>query len=184
MRILKIKIRQVSAAGKLKIPRLPRGSNYLPSSTRKMLSNNSKTRKSETVYVRRRQTKARTGVFFSHYSHFRLTAQGSNRPTETNLWMKGYKPLLIKALKPFKIMHMEDGETSAPTILVLFNYSSRCANPPRCTTGILYLKIGVVVVRMFGFAHLDCHPRFLHELASRQCHCPQHALAAPVQDFL
>lgn len=54
-----------------------------------------------------------------------------------------------------------------------------------CTvTNVNYLKVSIVVIRMFGFPHLDCHSRFLHKLTGSQCHCSQHALAASMQHFL
>lgn len=80
--------------------------------------------------------------------------------------------------------HMEHGETSVPTTLMVFSESSSPANPPHCDTRTIYLKISIVVIRMFGFTHLDCHSGLLHELARRQRHRSQHVLTAPMQHFL
>lgn len=88
---------------------------------------------------------------------------------------------VLQAQKPYGYTQ-EHCDISAPTTLVFL--SSSHIIPPCCKTSTTYLKIGVVVVRMLRLAHLDGHSRLLHELASCQCHCSQHALIASKQYFL
>lgn len=80
------------------------------------------------------------------------------------------------------VIHREHCDTSAPSTLVFL--SSSHIIPLCCKTSMTYLKIGIVVVGMLRFAHLDGHSRLLHELASCQCHCSQHAFIASEQYFL
>lgn len=80
------------------------------------------------------------------------------------------------------VVHREHCDTSAPSTLVFL--SSSHIIPLCCKTSMTYLKIGIVVVGMLRFAHLDGHSRLLHELASCQCHCSQHAFIASEQYFL
>lgn len=44
-----------------------------------------------------------------------------------------------------------------------------------------HLKVGVVVIRVFGLSDLHGHPRLLHELTSSERQTGQHALAAALQ---
>lgn len=44
-----------------------------------------------------------------------------------------------------------------------------------------HLKVGVVVIRVFGFSDLHSHPRLLHELTGGERQTAQHALAAALQ---
>lgn len=80
------------------------------------------------------------------------------------------------------VVHREHCDTSAPSTLVFL--SSSHIIPLCCKTSMTYLKIGIVVVGMLRFTHLDGHSRLLHELASCQCHCSQHAFIASEQYFL
>lgn len=80
------------------------------------------------------------------------------------------------------VIHREHCDTSAPSTLVFL--SSSHIIPLCCKTSMTYLKIGIVVVGMLRFTHLDGHSRLLHELASCQCHCSQHAFIASEQYFL
>lgn len=80
------------------------------------------------------------------------------------------------------VVHREHCDTSAPGTLVFL--SSSHIIPLCCKTSMTYLKIGIVVVGMLRFTHLDGHSRLLHELASCQCHCSQHAFIASEQYFL
>lgn len=56
----------------------------------------------------------------------------------------------------------------------------------RMTLGaqISYLKVGVVVVGVFGFPDLHGHNRLLHELTRSQGQTVQHAPTAAFYDFL
>lgn len=47
-----------------------------------------------------------------------------------------------------------------------------------------YLKVGVVIIRVFRLPHLHLHSRLLHELAGGQGHGPQHIFSAALERFL
>lgn len=80
------------------------------------------------------------------------------------------------------VIHVEHCHISASNTLIFFSLQVMLAH---CTAIVItYLKICIVVVRMFRLTHLDCHPRFLHELASCQRHRSQHAPTASMQHFL
>ena len=43
---------------------------------------------------------------------------------------------------------------------------------------LTHLKVGVVIIRVFGLSDLHGHTRLLHELASSERQAAQHTLAA------
>lgn len=47
-----------------------------------------------------------------------------------------------------------------------------------------HLKVGIVVIRVFGLSDLHCRAWFLHELASSESQTTHHALAAALQHLL
>lgn len=70
------------------------------------------------------------------------------------------------------------------TLMLLVTPPAACLRLASMAHPGSYLKVGVVVIRVFRLPHLHLHSRLLHELAGGQGHGPQHVLSAALEHLL